>query len=352
LTLYKTLNIEKEFLKIGVEIEKGSKYLMEKRKMNIRGVDQLQLLGSRDEYLNLILQAFPVTIVVRGDTILISGDPAEVALVEKVFMELIFLVNRNGQLNHLDVQTVIDMIRQGGGEITSKVERDSQVICYVKKGVIQPKTQGQEQYYRSVVQNDIVFVIGPAGTGKTYLAVAMALAQLKEREVSRIILTRPAREAGESLGFLPGDLMEKVDPYLRPLTDALFEMLPADQLQKYVERKVIEIVPLAYMRGRTLNDAFVILDEAQNTSPMQMKMFLTRLGIHSKAIITGDVTQIDLPDTMISGLVQIQDILKGIDGIGFVTLGKGDVVRHRLVKDIIQAYETFKDNSKEEGLRE
>jgi phosphate starvation-inducible PhoH-like protein len=202
------------------------------------------------------------------------------------------------------------------------------------------------------LKNDIVFVVGPAGTGKTYIAVAAALARLQEKEVSRIILTRPAIEAGESLGYLPGDLMEKVDPYLRPLTDALFDMLPADKLQRYVDRKVIEIIPLAYMRGRTLNNAFVILDEAQNTSPMQMKMFLTRLGINSRAIVTGDVTQIDLPSNITSGLVQIQEILKDIDEIGFIYLDGNDVVRHPLVRDIIQAYEVYQGNTKDEDKSE
>jgi phosphate starvation-inducible PhoH-like protein len=223
------------------------------------------------------------------------------------------------------------------------MEPENEVLFYGKKGLIRPKTKGQEVYIETVSNHEIVFVIGPAGTGKTYLAVAMALACLRKKDVSRIVLTRPAIEAGESLGFLPGDMMDKVDPYLRPLTDALFDMLPSDQLQRYVERKVIEVVPLAYMRGRTLNDAYVILDEAQNTSPGQMKMFLTRLGIHSKAIITGDVTQVDLPSKTESGLVQIQDILVDIEGIGFVHLDETDVVRHRLIKEIIRAYEQFSE---------
>jgi len=244
------------------------------------------------------------------------------------------------------------MVQAGGGEVSVGFERESRIIFYGKKGLIQPKTKGQEEYYSSVGKNDIVFVVGPAGTGKTYLAVAVALAKLREKEVSRIVLTRPAIEAGESLGFLPGDMMEKVDPYLRPLTDALFDMLPSDQLQRYVERKIIEVVPLAYMRGRTLNDAFIILDEAQNTSPMQMKMFLTRLGVNSKAIVTGDITQVDLSDDVASGLIQIQGILKDIEGIGFVYLGKGDVVRHRLVKEIIRAYEFFQENHTEKGSGE
>ncbi len=325
---------------------------MEKRKISLKGVDQLQLLGSHDEHLHLIEEAFDSKIVVRGDEVVVSGKDDRLDTLERLFTELVFLLNRNGRLNREDVRTVIDMVQAGGGEVSVGLERESRIIFYGKKGLIQPKTKGQEGYYSSVGKNDIVFVISPAGTGKTYLAVAVALAKLREKEVSRIVLTRPAIEAGESLGFLPGDMMEKVDPYLRPLTDALFDMLPSDQLQRYVERKIIEVVPLAYMRGRTLNDAFIILDEAQNTSPMQMKMFLTRLGVNSKAIVTGDITQVDLSDDVASGLIQIQGILKDIEGIGFVYLGKGDVVRHRLVKEIIRAYEFFQENHTEKGSGE
>jgi phosphate starvation-inducible protein PhoH and related proteins len=220
------------------------------------------------------------------------------------------------------------------------------VLPGVRK-IIQPKTQGQAQYLRALFENDIVVGIGPAGTGKTYLAVAAAVDALSRKRVKRIVLARPAVEAGESLGFLPGDMQAKVDPYLRPLYDALDDMLPSEKLKNYMERRVIEIVPLAYMRGRTLSNAFVILDEAQNATAMQMKMFLTRLGVNSKAIVTGDVTQIDLPNKIASGLVQIQDVLQHIDGIDFVYFDKGDVVRHRLVKEIIDAYDHFngrKDN--------
>ncbi|MGQ9854497.1 MAG: PhoH family protein, partial [Candidatus Oleimicrobiaceae bacterium] len=215
------------------------------------------------------------------------------------------------------------------------------VVLMAHRGPIRPRSEGQARYVRLVADSDIVFAIGPAGTGKTYLAVAMAVAHLQAREVERIILARPAVEAGESLGFLPGDLKEKVDPYLRPLYDALYDMLPAEKLRRYLEVGVIEIVPLAYMRGRTLNHAFVILDEAQNSTALQMKMFLTRLGVGSKAIVTGDITQIDLPASSESGLVQIQQVVRGIEGIAFAYLSEQDVVRHRLVRDIIRAYDNF-----------
>ncbi len=318
--------------------------VMAEKKISIRGVDQPTFLGVQDHHIRLIESAFEGRLVVRGDELTMIGSAEQIPFMEKVITEIRLLIERNGKLEARDVETVIDLVKLEDESISStqQVAQDHKdIILYAKKGLIKPKTPGQEVYFRSVIQNDIVFCIGPAGTGKTYLAVAMAIALLREKEISKIVLTRPAIEAGESLGFLPGDLMEKVDPYLRPLTDALFDMVPADQLQKHMERKVIEIVPLAYMRGRTLNNAFVILDEAQNTTPMQMKMFLTRLGIHSKAIATGDITQVDLANGTDSGLIQIQKILGSIDGIDFVYLDKKDVVRHRLVKDIIEAYETY-----------
>jgi phosphate starvation-inducible PhoH-like protein len=324
---------------------------MQERRISIKGIDPLQLLGPHDEHLRLIEQAFPVKLVVRGDEIIFSGESGVLDKVEQFWMEVLFFLNKNGRLNASDVKSAIVLLARNDIPEIAPVSPAARAdfLLFSKKGVIRPKTPGQERYCRSVQANEIVFAIGPAGTGKTYLAVAMALAKMREKEVSRIILTRPAIEAGESLGFLPGDLMEKVDPYLRPLTDALFDMLPASELQKFLERKTVEIVPLAYMRGRTLNEAFVILDEAQNTTPMQMKMFLTRLGTQSRAIITGDVTQIDLPERSQSGLIQIQDVLKNIDGIAFVYFDKQDVVRHRLVKDILQAYETFNGNSSAGG---
>ncbi len=309
----------------------------------------MALLGTQDNHLRLMESAFDIRITLRDDSIILSGDADSLDGAEKLLTELIFILNRNGRLDESDIEQCVNLVKNGEGAVSHDPEPSSNIVFYGKKGLIKPKTPGQEKYFKAVSKNDVVFAVGPAGTGKTYLAVAMALAKLREQEVSKIILSRPAIEAGESLGFLPGDLMDKVDPYLRPLTDAIFTMIPSDQLQKYVERKIIEIVPLAYMRGRTLNDAFVILDEAQNTTTTQMKMFLTRLGINSRAVITGDVTQIDLPSTARSGLVQIRDILNGIEGIEFVDLEQRDVVRHRLVKEIIQAYEEYNSTPSTEG---
>ncbi|MDZ7262504.1 MAG: PhoH family protein [candidate division KSB1 bacterium] len=315
------------------------------KKISLKGIDPLGLLGFQDSHLKLIEKSFDATIVVRGSEIFLQGKPQEVGQLERLFTELIFLLHRNNELTEGDIKTTIQLLKDKN-EITEKPSPLNSVILYTKTGFIRPKTPGQEAYYRSAQKNDIVFVIGPAGTGKTYLAVAIALAHLRDKQVERLVLARPAVEAGESLGFLPGDIKEKVDPYLRPLYDALFDMLIPEKLKKYVETRIIEIVPLAYMRGRTLNNAYVILDEAQNTSANQMKMFLTRLGVNSRAIITGDITQIDLPDKQQSGLVQIQDILKGIDGIDFVYLTESDVVRHRLVREIIKAYDAYNGNQR------
>ena len=316
----------------------------------------LRLLGLNDANLQVLENRFEANIIVRGDTITCRGEQQQVDQVEKVFKELIYILNKNGNLSANDVDTVIDLVTLNGDSAIPKsleaqvgTDELESVVLFTRNGIIRVKTPGQKEYIRQIKKNDIVFAIGPAGTGKTYLAVAMAVAALKNREIVKIILARPAVEAGESLGFLPGDLKEKVDPYLRPLYDALDDMIPPEKLKTYIERRVIEVVPLAYMRGRTLNNAFVILDEAQNASSMQMKMFLTRLGANSKAIITGDITQIDLPVKTISGLVQIREILQNIEGVQFCYFDRNDVVRHKLVKDIIDAYDKYHTNGKSEN---
>lgn len=319
----------------------------------IEKIDPLILFGVNDIHLKTIEKYFPVKLVARGNQIKIIGDPEIVEQVENVLSELVFIGNRNKTITSEDVETVIHVVRadtktslisppsKKAEQIHTAKELD-EVIVFTKKGYIKPRTPGQRKLVEALQANDIVVVIGPAGTGKTFLAVALAVSALKNKEVNKIVLARPAVEAGESLGFLPGDYREKIDPYLRPLYDALEEMIPREQLKKHMELGTIEVIPLAYMRGRTLNNAFVILDEAQNATSMQMKMFLTRIGVNSRAIINGDITQIDLPENTVSGLIEIQDILKNIDGIGFVYLDKHDVVRHRLVRDIIQAYGKMK----------
>jgi phosphate starvation-inducible PhoH-like protein len=307
------------------------------KKMTIENTDMLSLLGINDNNLKMLEDRFNSTITVRGDNIIIKGVIEEVEIIEKVFKEMAYVLNTNGKLKPSDIQTILDLTVEGK-EIISEKDYDS-IVLYTKNDVVKAKSQGQQKYLETAGKNDICFAIGPAGTGKTYLAVAMAVSALKKGIVSKIILARPAVEAGESLGFLPGDFREKIDPYLRPLYDALEEMIPGEKLRSYLERKTIEIVPLAYMRGRTLNNAYVILDEAQNATAIQMKMFLTRLGVNSKAIITGDITQIDLPARTVSGLIQAREILSNIEGVGFVYFEKSDVVRHKLVKDIIDAYE-------------
>jgi|YelNatPaOPRAMG01_1025707.scaffolds.fasta_scaffold00005_30 phosphate starvation-inducible PhoH-like protein len=324
---------------------------MSERRISIRGIDHLGLLGLHDANLRRLQEAFDATIVVRGGEIVLRGEEQELDALERIFNELIFILNRTDRVTEGDVDTVTQLVlaeRRRGEESravrmarSETISPERSVILYSKSGIIRPRSAGQQRYYEATLENDIVFVIGPAGTGKTYLAVAIAVAALREHQVERIILTRPAVEAGESLGFLPGDLREKIDPYLRPLYDALHDMIPAEKLRKLMETNTIEIAPLAYMRGRTLNNAYVILDEAQNTSTLQMKMFLTRLGVNSRAIITGDITQVDLPSSAQSGLVQIQDVLKGIEGIAFVYLDESDVVRHRLVREIIRAYDAY-----------
>jgi len=296
-------------------------------------------LGFNDENLIPLSEKFQDSFSIRGDIATIKGERINVEYIEKIFNEMIYVLNTTSKLTPADVSTIIDLTLTGKDVITP--EDFSSIVLYTKKEPIKAKTETQLQYVKAMHENDICFGIGPAGTGKTYLAVATAISALKKGAVKKIVLARPAVEAGESLGFLPGDFKEKIDPYLRPLYDALQDMLPDDQLKKYIEREIIEIVPLAYMRGRTLNNAYIILDEAQNSTDLQMKMFLTRIGPNSKAIITGDITQIDLPHNVTSGLIQVNSILKNIDGVGFVEFNKGDVVRHKLVKDIIEAYEKF-----------
>ena len=310
--------------------------------ISLVGVDQLAFLGFNDANLLILESRFNAVPVVRGDSVIIRGEQEDVELLSRVVNEMIYMVRRNGTLMTTDVETIIDVVAGGehhGGGTALKGEELEDVILFANKSVIKARGERQLEYVRKVRENDIVFSIGPAGTGKTYLAVAMAVNAYRHRDVTKIILTRPAVEAGENLGFLPGDLQEKIDPYLRPLYDALDDMIPPEKLKSMAERRAIEVAPLAFMRGRTLNNAFVILDEAQNTTALQMKMFLTRLGANSRAIITGDLTQIDLPKNVESGLIQAESILKGIEGIGFVYFDKSDVVRHKLVREIIRAYE-------------
>jgi phosphate starvation-inducible PhoH-like protein len=316
---------------------------------HLAGVDPLLFCGVNDRNLRIVEDSFTITLIARGDKIKIIGDISPAQQVEELFSELVFLINKNKKVNRKDLLTAIHVIKgenTGTGIIKNSKKELESVIVFTENGYIKPKSNGQSKFYQEVQNNDIVFCIGPAGTGKTYLAVAMAVEYLKNKIISKIVLTRPAVEAGESLGFLPGDLKEKIDPYLHPLYDALFEILPKDELKKHLDKKNIEVIPLAYMRGRTLNNAFVLLDEAQNTSFLQMKMFLTRLGFNSKCIINGDITQIDLPNKSKSGLLTIKDILKGIEGIKFVYMNADDVMRHFLVKKIINAYAELETNNK------
>ena len=308
--------------------------------IEMKGVDLGSFFGPADTNLKLIEKLFSSKIIARGNLIKIIGDEAEVNTISHVFHEMASTLNEKGSLEISDVETLLTF---NSSAMSSGGSKSKYIIHYGRKGSIAARTKGQERYIEIARKNDIVFSTGPAGTGKTFLAVAFAIAALQNREVDKIILCRPAVEAGESLGFLPGDLKEKIDPYLRPLYDALGEILNLDKLKPLLFNNTIEIVPLAYMRGRTLNNAFMILDEAQNASSIQMKMFLTRLGVNSKTIITGDVTQTDLPKKIESGLIQVLNLLKDIDGVGFCNLSSADIVRHRLVKDIIQAYDNKKN---------
>ena len=315
------------------------------RAFSVEGVDQRLLFGQNDVFLRMIEARFDASIVARGDRVRVEGCPADVDRVIRLLDDFITRVKQGNIITEQYVNYAIDMVRENGYGPANDISTEQLLISSLKK-VIKPRTVGQSQYVEAVDRHDITFVIGPAGTGKTYLAVAMAVADLKARKVNRIIFTRPAVEAGESLGFLPGDIRAKVDPYLRPIYDSLYDMLPPDKIRKLLEIGVIEIAPLAFMRGRTLSEAFVVLDEAQNTSNAQMKMFLTRLGEKSKAIITGDVTQIDLEKPRTSGLLHAPRILGRIEGIAYIELTYKDVIRHRLVQDIIKAYDRHEKSRK------
>lgn len=310
------------------------------RNISLQNGEQiLAVFGDFDKNLKKIQTAFDVSIVNRGGDIKISGGETGTVLAQKAIESLAKIYNTEGEITDQAVNYTIDSVRDG---IDHEALYGSDCVCITAKGKpIKSKTMGQKKYVEAIKNNTITFGIGPAGTGKTYLAVALAVKAFKNKEVSRIILTRPAVEAGEKLGFLPGDLQNKVDPYLRPLYDALYEMFGFETYQKHVERGSIEVAPLAYMRGRTIDDSFIILDEAQNTTPEQMKMFLTRVGFNSRVIVTGDVTQIDLPDGKKSGLKEVEKILKDIDDISFCYLSDKDVVRHQLVQKIIKAYDKF-----------
>lgn len=295
------------------------------------------LFGNFDENIRLIEREFNVSIISRGSDIKVKGEPEDVAHAVMAINTLLIMLNKGEPLNDQNVRYCISMVREGTSDRMESLLKEC--VCITSRGKpVKPKTLGQSRYCEAIDANTITIGIGPAGTGKTYLAVAMAVAAFRAGTINRIILTRPAVEAGEKLGFLPGDLQQKVDPYLRPLYDALFDMLGAETFQRYQERGAIEVAPLAYMRGRTLDDSFIILDEAQNTSREQMKMFLTRLGFNSKMVVNGDATQIDLPDGRKSGLMELSRLLKGIDDIAIVTFDERDVVRHKLVQDIIRAY--------------
>ena len=310
------------------------------RRISLCGIDQLDLFGKNDANLRVLRDRFNVKLVARGEDLIIEGTESEVEAIGRVLDDLIAGVKKGIPVSEGDLRYVTSMVRENDCERLSTLQGDRAEYPDLKK-VVRAKTVGQHDYVVAMHAYDIVFSIGPAGTGKTFLAMAHAVSSLKRHEVDRILLVRPAVEAGESLGFLPGDFEEKVGPYLRPLYDALYEMMPAEKIKKCLEIGVIEVAPLAYMRGRTLNNSFVILDEAQNTTLAQMKMLLTRLGFNSKALITGDITQIDLLHKEDSGLVLIQSILKTIEGIKFIYLSEKDVVRHRLVQEIIRAFDRY-----------
>lgn len=305
----------------------------------------VSLFGSFDENIKLIEREYDVSVISRGTDLKVVGDAENVSKATRALNSLLVLISKGESITNQNVRYVLSLVNEGNEDKLNTMTGDS--ICITSKGrPVKPKTIGQKKYCEAIRNNTITFGIGPAGTGKTYLAVALAVTAFRAKEVNKIILTRPAVEAGEKLGFLPGDLQSKVDPYLRPLYDALFDMLGAENFQRCQERGAIEVAPLAYMRGRTLDDSFIILDEAQNTTPEQMKMFLTRLGFGSKMVITGDISQIDLPTGKKSGLKKVLKILKGIDDIAMCTFNQKDVVRHKLVQDIVNAYEKYEEGNK------
>lgn len=304
------------------------------------GIDAVSLVGVNDSLLHAIEDSFDARITLRGEQIELFGDAVETEMLTVLFTDLIQQLEQGQELGLDDLGRSIELLRQGG--LRPSLLRDDVLLTH-RGRAIRAKTAGQKRYVDAIRQNTVTFAIGPAGTGKTYLAMAMALAALKAKEVGRLVLTRPVVEAGESLGYLPGTLNEKIDPYIRPLYDALFDMSDSEKTAQLIEQGVIEIAPLAYMRGRTLNDSFVILDEAQNTTPDQMKMFLTRLGFGSKMVITGDVTQLDLPKR-VSGLMAVRQVLEGLDDVAFINLTGKDVVRHSLVQRIVAAYERHEED--------
>ena len=304
------------------------------------------LFGTRDENLQMLEQGLNVAIVLRSDSIEIEGAPSDVARTQQVFADYQHLLRSGHSFVNGDLGTMLKVLTSDDTATLRGLAEAGKQRSFGKR-TVQPKSINQRRYLEAIEKNDMVYGIGPAGTGKTYLAVAMAISALMTKRVNRIVLARPAVEAGERLGFLPGTLQEKVDPYLRPLYDALYDMLDPDKVDRYLEKNVIEIAPIAFMRGRTLNDAFVILDEAQNTTSEQMKMFVTRLGFNSKAVITGDITQIDLPNPGRSGLVEAIDVLRDVEGIRFCYFDEGDVVRHHLVQRIVRAYEDYKGRNEQ-----
>lgn len=312
-------------------------------RVSLAGIDPVSLLGVQDSNLKLIQNSFRAKIFSRGDEIVVRGQPDEVETVTSLILKLRERAEAGQALSERDIGYAISEMHSGTRP-QPPAGRPGKPLAISR--LVRPKSPGQSAYLQAIQDHDLVIAIGPAGTGKTYLAVAAAVAALNERQVERVILCRPAVEAGESLGFLPGDFREKIDPYMRPLYDALYDMMSPEKVHRYLANDVIEIVPLAYMRGRTLNNAFVILDEAQNSTGTQMKMFLTRLGFGSKAVVTGDITQIDLAKSMGSGLVEVQQVLEGVAGVGFVRLAEGDVVRHTLVQRIINAYQAQEGGGK------